>query len=165
VKTLQEEAALRKRNIDLGLYMLTNDPQNPMHAPGPLTAPPDLDFSALDQSITALSVAAAQYHSVTTKIPALSAEKRKALNADLALAERRLTSEQGLPSRPWVRHLLYAPGTYTGYGAKTIPGVREALEQGRYQEAQEQLAVVSKALANEAAFIEKIASEFTAAAQ
>jgi N-acetylated-alpha-linked acidic dipeptidase len=165
VKSLQGDAALRKRNIDLGLYTLTNDPQNPVHAPGLLTAPPDLDFSALDRSIAALNAAAVQYHAATAKISTLSPEKLKALNAELALAERRLTSEQGLPGRPWVRHLLYAPGTYTGYGAKTIPGVREALEQGRYQEAQEQLAVVSKALAGEAAFVEQIAAEFGAGAQ
>jgi N-acetylated-alpha-linked acidic dipeptidase len=90
---------------------------------------------------------------------ALSPGKRKSLNAQLALAERKLTSEQGLPRRPWVKHVLYAPGTYTGYGAKTMPGVREALEQGRFQEAQEQIAVVAKALQDEAAFVDQIATE------
>jgi N-acetylated-alpha-linked acidic dipeptidase len=160
VKTLQADAALRKRNLDLGLYALTNDPQNSVHAPGLLSAPPDLDFSALDRSIAALGVAAAQYHAAVSKIPLLPTEKRKALNAELALAERRLTSNEGLPGRPWIRHLLYAPGTYTGYGAKTIPGVREALEQGRYEEAQAQLAVVAKAIANEAAFVEGVAGKF-----
>jgi N-acetylated-alpha-linked acidic dipeptidase len=84
------------------------------------------------------------------------------LNAKLALAERKLTSPQGLPGRSWMIHLLYAPGTYTGYGAKTLPGVREALEQGRYQEAKEQLALLSKAVAGEAAFIEQIATQFRA---
>jgi N-acetylated-alpha-linked acidic dipeptidase len=157
VKTLQGDAALRKRNLDLGLYALTNDPQNSVRAPGLLNAPPDLDFSALDRSIAALGAAAAQYHAAAAKIPMLSPEKRKSLNAELALAERRLTSDEGLPGRPWIRHLLYAPGTYTGYGAKTIPGVREALEQGRYEEAQAQLAVVAKAIANEAAFVEEVA--------
>jgi N-acetylated-alpha-linked acidic dipeptidase len=159
VKTLQSDAALRKRNLDLGLYALTDDPQNSVRAPGLLNAPPDLDFSALDRSIAALGAAAAQYHAAAAKIPMLSPEKRKTLNAELALAERRLTSDEGLPGRPWIRHLLYAPGTYTGYGAKTIPGVREALEQGRYEEAQGQLAVVAKAIANEAAFIDEVVAE------
>ena len=160
VKSLQDDAATRKRNIDMGLYTLTDDPHNPVHAPGPLSPPPAMNFSALDDSIAALEKAAANFNQAQAKILTLSPEKRKALNAELALAERKLTSDQGLPRRPWVKHVLYAPGTYTGYGAKTIPGVREALEQGRFEEAQEQIAVVAKALRNEAAFIDQIAVEF-----
>jgi len=160
VKSLQDDAATRKRNIDMGLYTLTDDPHNPVHSPGPLSAPPAMNFSALDDSIVALEKAAANFNQAKAKIATLSPEKRKALNAELALAERKLTSDQGLPRRPWVKHVLYAPGTYTGYGAKTIPGVREALEQGRFEEAQEQIAVVAQALRNEAAFIDQIAGEF-----
>lgn len=160
VKSLQDDAGTRKRNIDMGLYTLTDDPQNPVHSPGPLSPPPAMNFSALDDSIAALEKAAANFNQAKAKIATLSPEKRKALNAELALAERKLTSDQGLPRRPWMKHVLYAPGTYTGYGAKTIPGVREALEQGRFEEAQEQIAVVAKALRNEAAFIDQIAVEF-----
>jgi N-acetylated-alpha-linked acidic dipeptidase len=159
VKSLQDDAETRKRNLDLSLYTLTDDPKNPVHAPGPLIPPPAMNFAALDDSITALGKAAANFSQAEAKMATLSPEKRKALNAELALAERRLTSEQGLPRRPWVRHVLYAPGTYTGYGAKTMPGVREALEQGRFQEAQEQIAVVAKALQAEAAFIDQMATE------
>jgi N-acetylated-alpha-linked acidic dipeptidase len=119
-----------------------------------------MNFSALDDSIAALEKAAANFNQAEAKIATLSPEKRKALNAELALAERKLTSDQGLPRRPWVKHVLYAPGVYTGYGAKTIPGVREALEQGRFDEAQEQIGVVAKALQSEAAFIDQIAVEF-----
>jgi len=160
VKSLQDDAETRKRNIDLGLYTLTEDPRNPVHAPGPLSPPPAMNFSALDDSIAALEKAAVNFNQAEAKIATLSPEKRKALNAELALAERKLTSDEGLPRRPWVKHVLYAPGVYTGYGAKTIPGVREALEQGRFEEAQEQIAVVAKALQNEAAFIDQIAIEF-----
>lgn len=159
VKSLQDDAETRKRNIDLSLYTLTDDPKNPVHAPGPLIPPPAMNFAALDDSIAALGRAAADFSQAEAKMATLSPEKRKALNAELALAERKLTSEQGLPRRPWVKHVLYAPGTYTGYGAKTMPGVREALEQGRFQEAQEQIAVVAKALQDEAAFIDQIATE------
>jgi N-acetylated-alpha-linked acidic dipeptidase len=162
VKSLQDDAETRKRNIDLGLYTLTNDPKTPVHAPGPLVPPPAMNFAALDDSIAALGKAATDFSQAEAKIATLSPEKRKALNAELALAERKLTSEQGLPRRPWVKHVLYAPGTYTGYGAKTMPGVREALEQGRFQEAQEQIAVVAKALQDEAAFVDQIATELAA---
>jgi N-acetylated-alpha-linked acidic dipeptidase len=161
VKSLQDDAETRKRNIDLGLYALTDDPKNPVHAPSPLIPPPAMNFAALDDSIAALGKAAADFGQAGAKMAMLSPEKRKALNAQLALAERKLTNEQGLPRRPWVKHVLYAPGTYTGYGAKTMPGVREALEQGRFQEAQEQIAVVAKALQDEAAFIDQIAKEVT----
>ncbi len=159
-KSLRDEADRRKKSIDLGLYGLTNDPQNSMHAPGMLTPPPDMDFSALDHSIAALEKAATNFSKAAANFTALSPDKRKALNAELALAERKLTNEGGLPHRPWVKHLLYAPGTLTGYGAKTIPGVREALEQDRYPEAIEQLAVVAKALNDEAAYLEQITTEF-----
>jgi N-acetylated-alpha-linked acidic dipeptidase len=165
VKSLQDDAKTRKRNIDMGLYALTNDPQNPVHAPELLNPPSNLDFSGIDDSIANLEKAAAHFSEAEGKIAGLSADKRKSLNAELALTERKLISEQGLPRRPWVKHLLYAPGTYTGYGAKTIPGVREALEQGRYQEAQEQLVIVTKALQDEGVFIERIATELASASR
>ena len=57
--------------------------------------------------------------------------------------ERALTRKEGLPRRPWYRHQIYAPGFYTGYGVKTLPGVREALEQRQWKEAEEQVGVVA----------------------
>jgi N-acetylated-alpha-linked acidic dipeptidase len=53
-------------------------------------------------------------------------------------SERRLTGEPGLPRRPWFKHQIYAPGFYTGYGVKTIPGVREAIEQKQWDEVEPQ---------------------------
>jgi N-acetylated-alpha-linked acidic dipeptidase len=69
----------------------------------------------------------------------------RGLNADLIRSERLLTDERGLPNRPWFEHLLYAPGFYTGYGVKTIPGVREAIEQKKWSEADEQIARLRRA--------------------
>ena len=57
-----------------------------------------------------------------------------------------LIEPAGLPDRPWYRHVIYAPGLYTGYGVKTIPGVREAVDAGNYARAAEQAAVVIRAL-------------------
>jgi N-acetylated-alpha-linked acidic dipeptidase len=71
--------------------------------------------------------------------------------------ERSLTSQEGLPRRPWFRHLLYAPGFYTGYGVKTIPGVREAIEQSDWREAEAEVGRVSERLNAAAALIEKAA--------
>ena len=163
VKSLQTDAQTRMRNLDMQLYALTDDPHKSLLAPPALTAPPNMDFSALDNSIAALEKAAARFNQAESVMAALSPERRKTLNAELTLADRKLISGQGLPGRPWVRNLIYAPGTYAGYGVKTIPGVREALEQARYPEAKEQLVVVSKAIQDEAAYLGQIATEFGSA--
>ena len=63
-------------------------------------------------------------------------ELARKLDAVLYRAERALTSDKGLPRRPWYRHFIYAPGFYTGYGVKTLPGVREAIEQRDWKEAE-----------------------------
>jgi len=68
------------------------------------------------------------------------------INRRLVMAERDLTEPAGLPGRPWYRHVIYAPGLYTGYGVKTIPGVREAVDAGDYARAAEQAGVVIRAL-------------------
>ena len=89
----------------------------------------------------------------------LSADRLNTINQQLALAERKLLNAQGLPRRPWMQHLLYAPGWYTGYSAKTMPGVREAIEEGRYVEAEAQVLLVAQALQDEAAWIEQLVKE------
>jgi len=70
-----------------------------------------------------------------------------------------LTDADGLLRRPWYRHLLYAPGYYTGYAVKTMPGVREGIEQKAYAEAEREVARVAKALEREAALIDAAAVE------
>jgi len=100
-----------------------------------------------------------KFNQARSSMKAMSPEKLAALNESLATAERKLLNAQGLPRRPWVQHTLYAPGWFTGYGVKTLPGVREALEDGRYPEAKEQLVIVSNALDTEAAYIDKVASQ------
>ena len=72
-------------------------------------------------------------------------------------AERALTSADGLPGRPWYRHRIYAPGLYTGYGVKTMPGVREAIEQKRWKEAEDQIARAAQSLGAETDIINRAA--------
>ncbi len=81
------------------------------------------------------------------------------LNHQLIESERRLTNADGLPRRPWYKHLLYAPGVYTGYEPKIIPGVREGIEQKRYAEAEQEIARVAKALQEESRLIEEVARQ------
>jgi N-acetylated-alpha-linked acidic dipeptidase len=77
------------------------------------------------------------------------------LNRLLRGAERTLTLERGLPGRPWYKHQLYAPGLYTGYSAKTLPGIREAAEAGRWEEANRQAESVAGALRQFRAQVER----------
>jgi N-acetylated-alpha-linked acidic dipeptidase len=82
----------------------------------------------------------------------------QAVNQKLILVERGLTLPDGLPGRPWFQHQIYAPGFYTGYGVKTLPGVREAIEQKNWKQADEQIVRVGKVLEKEASLIDEAAA-------
>ena len=83
----------------------------------------------------------------------------QAINAGLIQSERQFIDEQGLPRRSWYRHLLYAPGYYTGYGVKTLPGVREAIEDKRYGEVEREVLRVAEALTRETRLLEGLAAD------
>jgi len=76
------------------------------------------------------------------------------LNQVLLSTERALLVEQGLPHRPWYRHVIYAPGEYTGYAAVVIPGVNEALDKADAERAKQQLQVLATALERAAKVLE-----------
>ena len=119
----------------------------------------DVDLAPLRKSTARLKQAADEYErslrSVvnTGNIPA----DVKSLNALLYQSERKLLSDAGLPRRDWFKHQIYAPGFYTGYGVKTLPGAREAIEQKNLAEAAEQVKVISRTLDTMSAQIEAAA--------
>ncbi len=151
--------------LDLNAYALTNDPRHPMVAPPALTMPPFLNFAPLGNALAALNKSAAHYNQARVRAlgRGIAADRLYAINQELTQAARKLTTPQGLPRRPWMRNLMYAPGWYTGYDAKTLPGVREAIEQRRYAEADAQIVLVGHAIDDEAAFVEHIATELDSA--
>ena len=106
----------------------------------------------------ALTTSAARYEKALAAAT-LAGRDLSAVNRRLIQMERGLTDPAGLPRRPWFRHQLYAPGFYTGYGVKTIPGVREAIEQKLWTEAEEQIAKVGRVLQTEAKMIDDAAEE------
>ncbi len=161
VKQMQHDASVRQHNIDSGFYRLAADPQKKASLPGPLPNPPDLDFSALDDAITSLGASAVEFKSAQDGSGSVSAAKAGKVNGELARAERKFLSPAGLPRRPWVQHILYAPGWYTGYGVKTMPGIREAIEDGRFDEAREQMAIVTAAVLSEASYLASISHELS----
>ncbi len=81
------------------------------------------------------------------------------INARLLQMERTFTLPQGLKQRPWFKHQIYAPGTYTGYGAKSIPAVREPLEDGQWQDAEQGAATVGQLLMNQASLVDSLAQQ------
>ncbi len=161
LETRRAEAKERQAALAANAYALTSDPKKPMLPPPALETPPFLNFAPLDNALTALDKAAADYKKARAAASGktLSPDNLKALNAELTQAERKLTSPEGLPRRPWMQHLLYAPGWYTGYGAKTLPGVREAIEERRYADADTEIVRVAKAIDDEAAYVEHLATE------
>jgi N-acetylated-alpha-linked acidic dipeptidase len=154
-----EQIAERNRQIEEGLYKFTSDPRDPVLAPRREDPAPQLNFAPLLNALDSLNHAASRYdRAYATSVAQGRLTNAKAINQRLIQAERALTSTEGLKNRPWYVHMLYAPGFYTGYGVKTIPGVREAIEQGQWQEADQEIVRAAAALLREATLVSGIAS-------
>lgn len=146
----------QNREIDEGVFTAAADPRKISIPPPKAPVPPHLNFAPLENGIDALTRSAQNYDAARAKATALNIQVNiQAVNAKLIESERRLTDAAGLPGRPWFRHMIYAPGFYTGYGVKTIPGVREAIEQKRWQEADDQIQRVGTILTREADLLDE----------
>jgi len=157
LKNRQDEIRERNRQIEEGAFNAIADPYAAFVPPQVEAVPPYLNFAPLDNAIEALTRAAQRYRNASEKAAVAGVRVQRAVNSKLIESERRLTHPDGLPGRPWYKHHIYAPGTYTGYGVKTLPGVREAIEQKRWQEAEEQIVRVARLLEGEAALIDSAA--------
>ncbi|MEO8813389.1 MAG: transferrin receptor-like dimerization domain-containing protein, partial [Caulobacteraceae bacterium] len=134
--TSREKSQATDRALEARAFALAADPTLPWGPPEREEAAPAIDFSSLDAAIAALGKSARAYDlAATTATP--DAGRLARVNVILQGAEQSLTDPRGLPGRPWYRHLIYAPGLLTGYGAKTLPGVREAIESRRWSEVPE----------------------------
>jgi N-acetylated-alpha-linked acidic dipeptidase len=154
-----EQITDRNKSIDDGLFKLTSDPRDPVIAPQRQQPPPQLNFAPLLNALDSLNHAASRYdHAYTRAMTDGRFASAKMVNTQLLQAERALTSPEGLKNRPWYVHMLYAPGFYTGYGVKTVPGVREAIEQGQWQDADREIVRAAAALDREATLISGLAS-------
>jgi N-acetylated-alpha-linked acidic dipeptidase len=157
LKDQQSEIEETNKELDEGVFTAVADPKQPSVPPARKPVPPYLNFAPLENADAALTLSAERYSK------ALSAAKSKGdldpqtlaqLNELLIQSERKLTLDSGQPGRPWYKHMIYAPGAYTGYGVKTLPTVREALEQENWKQAEEQIPVVAKVLQDEAGLID-----------
>ena len=145
--TTRTQIKERNANITEGAYKAAADPTKISIAPTVEPVPPTFDFAALDKASDDLTRAAADYDTVFN---AHAPRGRTAVNADLIATERTLTDSAGLPNRPWFRNMIYAPGFYTGYGVKTLPAVREAIEQKEWSTVNTQITRTAAALDREA---------------
>jgi N-acetylated-alpha-linked acidic dipeptidase len=124
--------------LDAGAFELAASARDPLQPPAREASVPELDFSPLERAAAALATSATV---LDERLRGLDAHADPGRSRELATllrgVEGSLTDPRGLPGRPWYRHLLYAPGELTGYGAKTLPGVREAIEERRWSDARE----------------------------
>jgi len=158
----QEDIRERNRQIAEGVFAAVRDPRRPTPIPKVETVPPAISFAPLDNAVAALTEAARRYDkSLVAARATITADRGAlvALNAKLRQAEIQLVDSDGLYRRPWYRHLVYAPGYYTGYGVKTIPGVREGIEDGRYADAEFEVTRVARALARLTALIDSASAD------
>ncbi|MFL5809843.1 MAG: transferrin receptor-like dimerization domain-containing protein [Flavisolibacter sp.] len=150
VKTLLEnqraETEAENKMISENLFNLAKDPKKTYNQPAAKDPVPFLNFSELDNSLMQLKTLAEEYQNLYSNGAQLPIEKQNQLNSILFKAERSLIAQNGLPRRPWYKHQIYAPGFYTGYGVKTLPGIREAIEQRNWKEAQDGITVVTQSM-------------------
>jgi N-acetylated-alpha-linked acidic dipeptidase len=168
----REQAESKELNTEIkeGIFTATSDPEKKYVPPEPVTAPPYLNFAPLDNGVAMLEQSATRYQSAfqsaeSVGSSSLAQSSLARVNRRIIETERKLITPEGLPGRPWYRHELYAPGVYTGYGAKTLPSVREAIEQRQWGEAARQIVTVAKVLADEAQAINSAASDLESGTQ
>ena len=163
----RDEIRERNREIDEGAFQASADPRETYISPKKEEVPPFLNFAPLQNSADALSRSAEQYQAALKKAnenggAALASASLRELNELLIQSERKLTNPAGLPGRFWYKHQIYAPGVYTGYEAKAIPAVQEAIEQKRWTEANEAAARAAAALQAEADLVAEAAAKRSA---
>ncbi len=145
LESMREATEVENRLIENKDFANAADPNVKYVAPTSKGPVPYLDFSSLQNAMAQLQSASVRYFQLSQANPKPNTNLNS-LNKILYQAEQKLMVDGGLPKRPWYRHTIYAPGYYTGYGVKTLPGIREAIEQRNWKEAQEQIEVVSKAI-------------------
>ncbi len=142
---MRESTEVENQMLKENRYTQASDPTKKFVAPAPKEPVPYLNFSNLMNSLSLLEKSANTYADLVAANPNPNTNLDR-LNKILYQAEQKLMLDSGLPRRPWFRHSIYAPGYYTGYGVKTLPGIREAIETRNWKEAQQQIDLAAKAL-------------------
>ncbi|MFL5787343.1 MAG: transferrin receptor-like dimerization domain-containing protein, partial [Flavisolibacter sp.] len=142
----RNETDIENKMIKDNLFNLSRDPNKVYMQPPTKDPVPYLNFSDLDNMLVKLKVTTEEFQKLINNPNKVNNGQLKQLNELLYKAEGKLIYLNGLPRRPWYKHEIYAPGLYTGYGVKTLPGIREAIEQRNWKEAQENILIVTNVL-------------------
>jgi N-acetylated-alpha-linked acidic dipeptidase len=146
VEDMRTSTEVNNKLLNNKYYTYASDPTKTFVAPAPKEEVPFIDFSPLQNALAKLKASAESYQQLVDANRNLSAATLHQLNVLLFQSERKLMLDNGLPNRPWYKHSIYAPGYYTGYGVKTMPAIREAIESYKWQEAQQQIMETTKAI-------------------
>jgi N-acetylated-alpha-linked acidic dipeptidase len=133
----------RNRLVRERTYEIAADPTKTFVAPKAEAAGQYLNFAPLQNAVLHLKESARAFDRAAASLPADATARQAAADQALMHIEQSLLRADGLPRRPWFRHQIYAPGFYTGYGVKTVPGVREAIEQKEWSEANRQIEIAA----------------------
>jgi N-acetylated-alpha-linked acidic dipeptidase len=136
-------------------YTISNKVTEPLLPPVAKAEVPFLNFGSLQNAVATLAKSADALNAVTGNT--MTADKKNELNKQLYRAEQVLLTKDGLPRRGWYRHAIYAPGFFTGYGVKTLPGITEAIEQRNWKEAQEQIEIAAATINSFAVYLDAAA--------
>ena len=165
LKDKQDEYTERNLQLQEGVFKATLDPHHPMQPPPAEAIPPFMDFAPMKNAIALLKKSADRYSAALAAFagkgsPVLPPSSLAIVNADLLRVQRAFLNPSGLPDRPWFKNQIYAPGAYTGYGAKPIAAVREYMDEKRWRDAEAQVPQVARAIEGAAAAVDKAAADF-----
>lgn len=166
LKDKQEEITERNQEIQEGAFTATADPHKTFVPPPIETIPPFMNFAPMKNSVESLKKSAERYSKALAKFQSAadgSSSRLDTVNADLLGIARLFLNEKGLPERPWFKNQIYAPGAYTGYGAKPVAAVREYMDRKKWKEADAQIPMVAQVIDNISAGINKAAEDLEAA--
>ena len=164
LKDKQEEFTERNQELQEGAFTATADPHKTFVPPPSETVPPFMNFAPMKNSLELLKKSADRYSKALAKFQASGTQSSlDTVNADLLGIARLFLNEKGLPERPWFKNQIYAPGAYTGYGAKPVAAVREYMDQKKWAEAEAQIPMVAQVIEKIAAGINHAADDLEAA--
>ncbi|MDE2957640.1 MAG: M28 family peptidase [Bacteroidota bacterium] len=159
VPTLRQETLRHNRLLDTRSWELAEDPARTFIAPDRKDEVPHINFAPLKNALAALQASSLAYdRQLADRAEHLTESRKAAINQVLLNLERTMSREDGLPGRDWFKHHIYAPGFLTGYGVKTLPGIREALEARSWAEAERQVVIAAEVLSQVAAAIDQAAA-------
>lgn len=152
---MRDATVIENKVLSEKYYTLAADPTKTFVAPKPKDEVPYLNFAPLENAVNLLEKAAAALSSKLDN-SSLTEDQKNKINIQLYQAEQNLLLPDGLPRRGWYKHSIYAPGFYTGYGVKTLPGIREAIEQRNWKEAQDMVEQTAAAINKFSSYLDTI---------